>query len=355
MGFLDKVKSYIPKNSKKQFKKEVQSEKKQKYLFGWQEGSDSFTRSRNTSKIKQWGKKLEKFVTFFQGNIFSRDTIKQNANLMAMIGLVLILLCIYIIAFSPYFKISPNQVLVEASTPGVDIGIAYRALENTYGESIFLIDKDEITRNLKSSLKNIESVSIDRLYPNGVKVLITWSPILFDTTITGIPEKKWWLSSNGVLIPANDLGKTSTKYHLELVGNSLIGDVFLQYKQAISGQTMHTIAKIYEVFESEWKDLTLARSRYFLAENELHITLESNTKIIFSLQDDSPIQKPNEISPVVLNELITVRTYITENRSKLIDGSIIYIDARIPGKLFICRDEKPCVSNLLLVYGDVYK
>jgi len=60
-----------------------------------------------------------------------------------------------------------------------------------YGDSIFLLDEANIAKKLKLHLKNIASVSIDRIYPNGVKVLITGTPILFDTTITGIADKKW--------------------------------------------------------------------------------------------------------------------------------------------------------------------
>jgi cell division septal protein FtsQ len=60
-----------------------------------------------------------------------------------------------------------------------------------YGQSIFLLDEADIANQLKLHLKNLEGVSIDRYYPNGVKVLITGAPILFDTTITGITNKKW--------------------------------------------------------------------------------------------------------------------------------------------------------------------
>jgi hypothetical protein len=51
---------------------------------------------------------------------------------MSIIGLILIFLSVYIVIFSPYFKISPNRVIVEAMSPGIDIAIAYRTLESTY-------------------------------------------------------------------------------------------------------------------------------------------------------------------------------------------------------------------------------
>ena len=133
-----------------------------------------------------------------------------------------------------------------------------------YGQSIFLLDEADIARKLKLHLKNLEAVSIDRYYPNGVKVLITGAPILFDATITGIPEKKWGLSKNGVLIPEKDLGETVIKYHLEITSEGLIGDLFLNYKQGIDEYNMSIVSRVFEILTSEWSDLKLAKSRYFL-------------------------------------------------------------------------------------------
>lgn len=88
-----------------------------------------FQRSRNTNIFSAQKGKITAFSTFFQEKIITGDLMKNYGYMMSMVGLLLILLSVYIIAFSPYFKISPNQVMVEAMTPGVDIGIAYRALE----------------------------------------------------------------------------------------------------------------------------------------------------------------------------------------------------------------------------------
>lgn len=357
MDFRNRLKSYISgltKWGKKRWKKEVQNEKKQKYLFGAATDDDRFQRSRNTSKIHTGVKSYRAFSTFFQEKIITGDLMRNYGYMMSMIGLMLILLSVYIVAFSPYFKISPNQVMVEAMTPGVDIGIAYRALEWVYGQSIFLLDEADIARRLKSSMHNLAWVSIDRYYPNGVKVLITGAPILFDTTIAGIDEKKWWLSSNGVLIPERDLGETLPKYHLDLTAPGLIGDLFLNYKQAIKESDMSIISQIFQIFSTEWTSLSLGRSKYYTAENELHIILESGTRTIFALQDDSET-KNGAIPKNILDQLITLRTYISSNPTKLTDGSLTYIDARIPGKLFVCSDKVVCQKNMALIYGDIAK
>ncbi len=357
MDFRNRLKSYISgltKWGQKRWKKEVQNEKKQKYLFGAATDDNRFQRSRNTSKFASQRGNITAFSTFFQEKIITGDLLKNYGYMMSMIGLMLVLLSVYIVAFSPYFKISPNQVMVEAMTPGVDIGIAYRALEWVYGQSIFLLDEADIALRLKSSMHNLAWVSIDRYYPNGVKVLITGAPILFDTVIAGIGEKKWWLSSNGVLIPERDLGDTQPKYHLDLTASALIGDLFLNYKQAIGESDMSTISQIFQIFSTEWTSLGLGRSRYYTSENELHIILDSGTRIVFALQDDGEV-KNGTIPKNILDQLITLRTYISNNPAKLTDGSLVYIDARIPGKLFICSDKIVCQKNLTLIYGETTK
>ncbi|MBC7498793.1 hypothetical protein H7170_04075 [Candidatus Gracilibacteria bacterium] len=357
MDFRNKLKHYISKLTKggqKKWKKEVQSEKKQKYLFGATNSDNRFQSSRNSSNVPHHKSGFGGFSTFFQEKIVTGDLMKNYGYMMSMVGMMLILLSVYIVVFSPYFKISPNQVMVEAMTPGVDITIAYRSLESIYGQSIFLLDEADIAHRLKLSMHNLAGVSIDRYYPNGVKVLITGYPIPFDTIISGIANKKWGLSSNGVLIPERDLGDTPTKYHLDITAPALIGDLFLSYKIGVEESNMNIISQIFQVFSTEWATLPLARSRYYVDENELHIVLESRTHIIFALQDDNEVK--NGIIPKnILNQLITLRTYIVNNPGKLTDGSLVYIDARIPGKLFICADRVICQKNLDIIYGETTK
>jgi hypothetical protein len=182
MGFRNKIRSSLSKWTQKQWKDDTRDEKRQKYLFG--NTSEGFERVRNKQTIFSQ-KNFQTFGRSFSEMIRDIRLIQDYGYLMSMIGLMLILLSSYIIVFSPYFKISPNQVIVESATPGIDIALAYRSLEGIYGESIFLLDEALIAKRLQTGLKNIQSITIDRLYPNGVKILITPAPIWANTTIQG--------------------------------------------------------------------------------------------------------------------------------------------------------------------------
>jgi hypothetical protein len=96
--------------------------------------------------------------------------------------------------------VSPSHVLLEASNEGIDVSVAYRAIEDIYGTSLFWLDETEVATTLKKSLKNLAHVTIDKLYPNGVKVLMTSTPIGYKAKIYGF-DREWEMSDNGVLIP----------------------------------------------------------------------------------------------------------------------------------------------------------
>ena len=95
---------------------------------------------------------------------------------------------------------SPSHVLIEASNEGIDVSVAYRAVEDIYGTSLFFLDENNVAITIKKSLKNLAHLTIDKLYPNGVKILMTSTPIRYKTKIYGF-DREWEMSDNGVLIP----------------------------------------------------------------------------------------------------------------------------------------------------------
>ncbi len=96
-----------------------------------------------------------------------------QSKALSYIGGTLIILSGYIIFFSPYFQVSPSNVLIESVSPGVDLNIAYRSIEDIYGKSLFFLDEEMTALSIKKSLKNIDYIRIEKLYPNGLKILIT--------------------------------------------------------------------------------------------------------------------------------------------------------------------------------------
>lgn len=119
---------------------------------------------------------------------------------------------------------------------------------------------------------------------------------------------------------------------------------------------MNLIFKSFEAFSKEWPDLKITYANYFSAESELHLTIESGTKIIIAFQEEleNPSKKA-ENSKSLFGQFVTLKTYIDSYKNKLQSGEIVYIDARIPGKIFQCSEKNNCYNNLGEVYGKAYK
>jgi POTRA domain, FtsQ-type len=198
MDFLNKILSHLGQDPNKQFRKQVQAEKKQKYLF-----SDDLTDKYRSSRSGFFSRKKKAIAPFANSFTTGASQIKKrfdDSHMLAYMGLFLMLLSGYIIFFSPYFRVSPSHVLIEANNDGIDVSVAYRAIEDIYGSSLFWLDEETVAYTLKKSLKNLAHVTIDKLYPNGVKILMTSTPITYKSKIYGF-EREWEMSDNGVLIP----------------------------------------------------------------------------------------------------------------------------------------------------------
>lgn len=358
MDFLNRLKNKIfPKKKKNTFQEQIRAEKQKKYLFRPEE-EDIFVSPRNQKK-NIFGKVTQKkpqnaYTNFFQKSF---NKIARDGDLSHIVGAIAVLLFSlvgYIVFFSPYFKISASKVLVEPLSDGVDTAIVQRSIEGLYGQSIFTLDEATTAKKIKDSLPNTEYIKIDRLFPNGAKILIRSMSIPFDATIYGVENKRFGVSANGVLVPLSDIKNPNFTRHLQLISKDLQEELFFGYKKVISDRQIFTIGKIFELFEKQWTDLIIARANFFALENELHVTLESNTKIIFSLYNEENMTG-TEVSENLLGQLVTLQTYIQNHRAKLIDGSVFYLDARIPGKIFACAEEYNCYKNLVSVYGKAYE
>ncbi len=354
MDFLSKIKGHLGKRSNREFKKQVQEEKKQKYLFS-EDLTDKY-RSSRAGFIMRKKRAIAPYTNMFWEHVWVMRERFRESRILAYIGITLIALSGYIVLLSPYFRVSPSHVLLEASNEWVDVSVAYRAIEDIYWQSIFLLDEEAVALTLKDSLKNISHISIDKLYPSGLKVLMTGSPIVYETRITGF-ERTWRMSENGVLIPktTQSWGTGTELKQMEIISESLKGEVFFDYKQVISDEKMLLITRIMEIFSLEWPDAKVSKLRYFARENELHLTLTSGTTILLTLEADGNIWDYNKKIENIKNQLIWIRTYVGKYNQALTDGSNAYIDARVVKKLFTCRDQETCKNNLIRVYGDTYR
>jgi len=250
MTFHNKIRAWIGRFHNRKFCASVVQEKKRKYLFSAKETSP-FKSSRISAKKKDTPL-LRPFSPFLRTLHF------ENRNpfifLIGFIGVILIGLSAYILLFSPYFRLSPSRVVVEPMENTVNSDLVYRAIEGIYGQFIFGVNIDRIRSDILSLQKQVQDVEIRRLYPNGLKVIVTPYPTIFHASIAFL-DREFFLTSNGVLVPNASGSGAGSLPNLEIVSRSLRDELFLDYKQVISPDTMASIAMVRETLEHDFPDL----------------------------------------------------------------------------------------------------
>lgn len=155
-----------------------------------------------------------------------------------------------------------------------------------------------------------------------------------------------------MLIPKDSLESTP-KYKLTYIDSSINNDILLDYTELLSESETIIIKKTIALFEESWPSLSIDKILYLNKENELHIILKNKTNIFFTLQDFT--KKTGEIQDYqhLRLQLLTLKTFIENHKEEIEQHVYTYLDTRIPGKIFICKDTQLCNQNIKTIYPDI--
>ncbi|OIP54672.1 hypothetical protein AUK10_00460 [Candidatus Gracilibacteria bacterium CG2_30_37_12] len=318
----------------RKFRKETALEKQKRYLFDTQKSPDKrmplFTLFREK-------KRFYYFNTLV--NILEQNKGRFHLSFL-FIGIFLIVASIYILFFSPYFRVSPSKVIIERLDSITDINIAYKSIEDVYNVSLFSIDTNTVFKKLTNLQKNIKHIEVSKLFPNGLKIVIeSYKPQFFVRFPNS--EKSYIITSNGILVyqKANDVNLSL----LDLVDASFTEMSFIDYKAGIREEFMPFLLKARDFFKTTFPTINTSKFTYFKSEREIHIALESGLIVLLRTADD------------IESQILSLKIYNDKNNDFINSGDVQYIDMRIPGKIFTCKDKILCKANLRRVYGEYYK
>lgn len=316
----------------KKFKEKLQNEKKKKYLFKW---------NNNSNKRLEYFQVFKKKVNFTSYIIKSWMDLSKFKFIYSWIGIFLILMFFYIVSISPYFRISASKLIIERLDTITDINMAYKSIEKVYTESIFTVNRKEVEDSLRSYQKNIKDVTISRLYPNWLKIIIkSYSPEFF-TQFPSQNDKKYIITSNWILIYEKNIDKQL--YNIDIIDNSLTEAWLFDYKEWIDSETMKKIIYTRDLFKEIFAWKNIAKLTYFKLENELHISLETWTKVIIELNDE------------ISKQLAMLKYYNDNNNDTISTWELFYVDIRIIWKIYACKEKIACMNNLNRIYSNYYK
>lgn len=262
--FKLKIESAFRYFERRNFRKQVHEEKSKKYLV-------SKAPAKKAAPLFEFtGRGRFRFVSTIYSKVRNEgDKIRLASAVMAV---TLISLSLYLAFGSSYFRISPSKVIIERVDAGSDVNIAYKSIEEFYGTPIFLVNSRDVSRAIIGMQKNIRSAKAERLYPNGLKIVISSWPPEF---VTYFPEldRYYGVTGNGVLVYSKTRNAELTE--INIVDPDLSEAGFLDYREGISEEAMSRIISLRQGIKEVLPGITVAKFAFFRLEQETHVFLDS--------------------------------------------------------------------------------
>jgi len=256
-------------------------------------------------KISRKYKKRKKNIFQRASKNFSFFSNIPNWMTALTLWIVFVLVCTYVLFYSPYTNISKINIYREWAL--IDINRAYSILDYLRWRNLLSSDSKTIAQRLQKSQSSISEIRINKDFPDTINIYLDSYGIIFQTN-------NYFILENG---------------SINLKENEKFPDAqFIYLSQDISE---------YLDFQKKLNTKQLG----FITEREVLIKDNSWTIYIFDLERNIDDQ---------IKRIAIYDTESTENKR----DSYVYIDVRISDKLFLCSFEikETCNNNLQQIYWD---
>lgn len=246
---------------------------------------------------------------------------------------IIIITSIIIILFWPFLNIRFIEIIKKDNI--TNMNIAYKSVEDIRWEKMFNIHEIDIFNKLKNYQNNIKSIDMKMILPNTIKLEIESYKEIFNITLNW---NNYILVENGTIIPSNH----SKNLKFLNVIKKIDRNKFIEYKQIFNPFFIEKINNIINKLEENIVNIKIKNIDYYEVERELHIQIENDNILIFSLDDD--LDYMSQIEKLVV---------FNKEYSSIIDNKIFYIDLRIKNKIFYCDANMSyqCSQNIKSIYN----
>lgn len=246
---------------------------------------------------------------------------------------IIIILVIIVVLFWPIFNIKYIEIIKKDNI--TNMNIAYKSVEDLRWEKIFNVHEVDIFSKLKNYQDNIKSVDMKMILPNTLKIEVESYKEIFNISLN---NSNYILVENGTIIPSNH--SKNLKF-LNII-KKIDKNKFIEYKQIFNPFFIEKINNITSKLEENVLNIKIKELDYYEVERELHVKIENDTIIIFSLDDD--LDYMSQIEKLVI---------FNKEYSSIIDSKIYYIDLRIKNKIFYCNSDMSyqCNENIKSIYN----
>lgn len=279
------------------------------------------------------GKKISRKYKKRKKNIFQKASKKISffwnfpSWITALIlWIAFVLVCIYVLFYSPYTNISKINVYREWAL--IDINRAYSILDYLRGKNLLSSDSKSIAQRLQKSQSSISEIRINKDFPDSINIYLDSYDVIFQTDNYFILEN-WSIS----LKENEDFPDAQFIYLSQDVSE------YLDFQKNLDIEQLGIMSKTIEEANKNILGFTPTQIYYYITEREVLIKDNSWTIYIFDLERD------------IDNQIKRIAIYDTESTENKRD-SYVYIDVRISDKLFLCgiENEVTCNNNLQQIY-----
>lgn len=304
---------------------------------------NTFTKKTKKSRLKPKTKKGHYFFENKQQSLFKKRRRGVFANMknsfslprqarqktpLIISSIIITLWVILFLIFSSFLKISNIFIYREGSV--INIDQAYGNVDYVRWKNILFLDTNEIVSRLQKSQRSISSIEFDVDFPNSLNIHIASYPAIFQT-----PEHL--ILSNGVVV-SKDLKEYIWIPHIQTSENI---DNYAIFWDTLNIADLKNLFNLIKYWKKNILGLDFKQIKYFIKEKELLLMHSSGTILIFDLSHDVTTQ----IEKLAIYE---------KEKGNIFDKKYIYIDVRIPEKLFLCslEFEYDCRRNMKHIYGE---
>jgi cell division septal protein FtsQ len=301
----------------KKGKRKKQSSKK--WYFSLSDTTIKF-KKRKKSQIKTHIYKIRPYFT------------RENRIIIFWSGLIFLVFCIIFLIFWPFLKV--KNILITREDTIININQAYWNVEYTRWKNILFLDTSTIASRLQKWQNSIEEVRFKVKFPDTLQIHLKAYTPLFETQ----DQLILW---NGVFVTKEGIGN----YELDtMIVESSNEDIFT-YWYTLNPVELQKITLLMSELRKNILWFNPTAIQFYTAEKEVIISQEDSTLFIFDVSWSIP-------------EQIEQLSIYQKEWWGIPKNTYVYIDVRIPKKLFLCSLEQEfvCSKNLLNIYWeDVFK
>ena len=304
------------KSPKRKFQQQIKKEKKRLY------------QREKTSQAIYWKKRLAK-----QKQLHINFGIKRKSLIsISLIGLVSTIIGIVFLFKAQYFSV--QNITIESPDSLTDITIAYNSIDSLRKKNIFRISHEKVLKRLQTYQPNIANIALEKQLPNAIKIIIKSYPIAIYALSEG---KKYAIASNGVAIKQKWTNKIQNIQTIEIIENKKSSFSNSNYTKILEPSTITKINFLLRSFQDNLPLFPNDTITYYSREAEVHILLKNKTLLIFDSNWD------------IIEQIKKLIVFYEETKNL----KKIYIDLRIPNKVFHCdyKSEYQCRKNLKKLYA----